>query len=163
MPFRPFHDLLPEMAERETRGIIIPPGAEQGLPPGNYAFVELFCDEPGCDCRRAFLMVVASFAKEPQAVIAWGWETPSFYRKWYPRGSARDIRDLQGPILNDLSPATPMSQPLLDLFRTVILKDPAFVARVQRHYRLFREKIEENQERSAGRRGKRKLPTATST
>lgn len=56
MPFRLFHDLFPEIAERETRSVFLPV-AQNGLPAGGYAFKEMFCDEPGCDCRRAFFPV----------------------------------------------------------------------------------------------------------
>jgi hypothetical protein len=57
MPFQLFHDLFPEMAERETRSVIVPPGSPpSGLPPGQYAFLEMFCNEKGCDCRRVFLL-----------------------------------------------------------------------------------------------------------
>jgi hypothetical protein len=46
MPFRLFYDLLSEIAEAETRSVILPKGHD-GLPPGAYHFREMFCDEPG--------------------------------------------------------------------------------------------------------------------
>jgi hypothetical protein len=70
MPFVPFPDMCPEIAERETHTITVRPGAKLGLPPAHYEFVEMFCDEPGCDCRRVFLYVLSSLRQDVEAVIA---------------------------------------------------------------------------------------------
>ena len=72
MPFRLFHDFFPELAERETRTLTVLPGADLGVPPGEYGLLEMFCDEPGCDCRRVFFSVFSSASKRMDAVVAWG-------------------------------------------------------------------------------------------
>lgn len=41
-----------------SSGSIIP------LPPEEYSFIEMFCDEPECDCRRAFFTVISLPAKK---------------------------------------------------------------------------------------------------
>ena len=142
MPFQSFHDLFPDVAERETRTITVLPGSNLGLPPGQYAFPEMFCNEKGCDCRRVFFMVLASFSKEEQAVVAWGWEDIKFYRRWLKHGDREDARELQGPVLNLGSPETDLAPAILELARNVLLKDVAFTDRVRRHYRMFRDKVE---------------------
>lgn len=142
MPFRFFHDYFPAVAERETRSIMIPPQSDVGLPPGSYAFLEMFCDERGCDCRRVFFMVRASFCREEQAVVAWGWESTDFYEKWYKYGDREDAKLLQGPVLNMGSPETDLSDAILELTRDVLLKDAAYVERVKEHYRMFRERVD---------------------
>jgi len=143
MPYRFFHALFPKMAEEETRSITVPAGNSQtDLPAGDYAFCEMFCDEPGCDCRRVFFYVLASFRQGPEAVIAWGWESPQFYVNWMGDDDPLVIADLMGPCLNITSPQTELSRPLLDLARDVLLQDKAYVERVKRHYRLFRERID---------------------
>ena len=143
MPFRLFHDLFPEIAERETRSVFLPM-TKGGLTAGGYAFKEMFCDEPGCDCRRAFFWVDASFRDGPEAVISWGWEALAFYERWIKYGDKADARDLVGPILDPLSPETELSPHLLDLFKEVLLKDAEYVERVKRHYSMFRGAIETN-------------------
>ncbi len=137
-----FHDYFPELAEQETRSITILPGSNLGLPPGEYGFLEMFCDEPGCDCRRVFLHVVCSFRKDAQAVIAWGWEDLDFYRRWFQYGDRADAVELKGPVLNALSPATELAPALVAFVRTVLLKDSEYVARIKRHYEMFRAKID---------------------
>lgn len=38
MPYRQFHDFFPDVAERETRTLIVPPGSTKAaLPVGEYA------------------------------------------------------------------------------------------------------------------------------
>ena len=141
MPFRLFHDLFPDVAERETRSVFLPL-AQGGLPAGGYAFREMFCDEPECDCRRVFFWVDTSFRDRVQAVIAWGWEDLAFYDRWLKYGDKEEAQELIGPVLNLGSPGTELAPHILELFRQVLLKDPEYIERVKQHYRIFRDAIE---------------------
>ena len=82
MPYVSFHEYFPEIAERETRTITLLENSGLELPPGQYSLLELYCDEPGCDCRRVFLCVVTSRINAVEAVIAYGWEDAEFYARW---------------------------------------------------------------------------------
>jgi len=159
MPFRLFHELYPEIAEKETRTITVLQDSDVGVPPGEYGFLEMFCNEPGCDCRRVFFMVMTPAIKGPAAIVAWGWEDRDFYRRWM-KGPAddSDLDELTGPVLNFGSPETYLSEAILDLTRKVLLRDTAFVERVKRHYAMFREKIERKSTTAGGRasRGSRR-------
>ena len=68
MPFAPFHDYFPQVAEQEKRMITVLDGSSAGVPPGDYSLLEMYCDEPGCDCRRVFLYILSSFRKDVEAV-----------------------------------------------------------------------------------------------
>lgn len=46
------------------------------------------------------------------------------------------LMDLQGPILNVGSPQSPLAPAILRLTEDVLLKDPAYVDRIKRHYTL---------------------------
>ena len=144
MPFELLYERLPDLAEAETRTISLPHGlAELGLPPSDYAFCEMFCNDPGCDCRRAFFAVRSSRSDELEAVIAYGWESADFYRKWFRSGwTPDDIKLLQGPCLNIGSPETRHSDALLKLFVEVLLPQKEYIERVKRHYRLFRATVD---------------------
>jgi hypothetical protein len=63
----PFYSRLPELAAHETRGVVILPG-QLGVPVGHYAFVEFYCEEEDCDCRRVLLQVWKS--DRPGVVLA---------------------------------------------------------------------------------------------
>src|SRR5439155_1525431 len=73
MPFVAFDKLCLETAERETRTIILQ-CARAGLPAGSYQFLEMFCDESGCDCRRVMFSVFGATAERqnPQRSSATG-------------------------------------------------------------------------------------------
>ena len=47
------------MAERETRTVTVQEGNPWGVPGDEYALVESYCTDPGCDCRRVMLNVLA--------------------------------------------------------------------------------------------------------
>jgi len=142
MPYVLFHEYFPELAERETRSITIPKGSPSGLPADEYGFLELFCNEPGCDCRRVMFNVLSSLRGKAEAVIAWGWESPEFYARWLGDDDPRIIGDLKGPALNLASPQSRLAPMLLELVKEVLLTDNAYVERVKKHYRMFRDKID---------------------
>lgn len=141
MPYVSFHDYFPEIAERETRTLILP-RPTGGLPQGPYTLIEMFCDEPGCDCRRVFFYVVASFREGPEAVVAYGWEDEAFYARWMKDDDPLAIEELKGPVLNLGSPQSDLAPAVLDLVTKVALTDTAFIERVKRHYRMFRDKVD---------------------
>jgi len=142
MPFTLFHDYFPQVAKKETRYLTLPPDSGFGLPAGSYAFPELFCDEPGCDCRRVMFSVVTSFRGGIQAVVAWGWEDLEFYARWMKFGDRAMAKELKGPVLNMGSPATKLAPGILVLVLEILLRDPVYTERVKRHYRMFRERID---------------------
>jgi hypothetical protein len=153
-----FYSRFPELAKRETRSLIVPSDTPGPLPPDEYGFLEMFCDEPGCDCRRVFLMVVGKHAPECHAVIAYGWESSEFYMKWMHEDNPEMAARLKRPILNPGSPATGIAPILLHYAEHVLLRDIAYVDRIKRHYEMFRAPIDARpQPHSKGKRsGKRK-------
>jgi hypothetical protein len=139
MPMIPFMERFPELGARETRSVTVP--QQQDLPEGEYGFVELYCDEPGCDCRRVVIDVLRSETgwSKVWATISYGWESLDFYRKWGMSDS--DPIQIKGPYLDPLNPQTKYSSALLNLFR-FLLQSPEYVARLQRHYQMFRESVD---------------------
>ena len=121
MPYAPFYEYFPEIAQNETRSITIPKQLSSGLPAGEYGFLEMYCDERKCDCRRVFLYVVSPSNKKPLAVIAYGWESREFYAKWMGDDSPEVIKELRGPTLNMTSPQSNLAPAILDLVKEVLL------------------------------------------
>ena len=142
MPYAAFQELFPEVARSETRSVIVSPGANPGLPPAEYKFFEMYCDEPGCDCRRVMFSVMSSATGRMEAVVAWGWESLDFYRRWMGSDDPEMVKEMQGPVLNLGSPQTENSAAILELARRFLLNDPAYMERLKRHYTMFREKID---------------------
>jgi hypothetical protein len=142
MPFVLFHDHFPEIAEQETRTIIVLENSSLGLPSAHYSLLEMFCDEPGCDCRRVFFYVVSSLRKDVEAVIAYGWESAEFYARWMRTDDPEIIKELQGPILNWGSPQSDLAPAILRVVRDLVFRDSDYVERLKRHYGMFRDKID---------------------
>ena len=138
MPMIPFMERFPELGARETRSVTA--AHRQDLPDGEYGFVELYCDEPDCDCRRVMIDVLRPETgwNKIWATISYGWESLDFYRKW--GGAGNDPIGIKGPYLDSLNPQTKYSSTLLDLFR-LLIQSPDYVKRLQRHYQMFRESV----------------------
>jgi hypothetical protein len=158
MPYALFHNLFPEVAKRETRTVIVMHRLHFALPPAQYSFLEMFCDEPGCDCRRVLFSVMSSRHEDVQAVIGWGWEDKEYYAKWMGRNDPAIIEEMKGPALNLASPQSNLAPGLLELFRNVLLQDTGYLERVKRHYAMFREEIDSKHKPAVPRKkgGKRK-------
>ena len=127
MAMIPFMQRFPEVGARETRCVTVP--QRQSLPQGDYGFVEFYCDEPDCDCRRVMIDVLRpeTGGSKVWATISYGWESLDFYRQWDGGGS--DPVQIKGPYLDPLNPQTKYSSALLDLFRFLI-QSPEYVARL---------------------------------
>lgn len=152
MPFTRFRDRFRDLADRETRTISPLQDSASGLPAGQYAFLEMFCDEPGCDCRRVLFTVVDTASGRCEAVINFGWEDASFYAAWLREDDPHMVAALQGPALH-LGPAQGKhANAILDFAKRLLLGDAAYVARIKRHYAMFREDVEQgNRPGPAGR------------
>lgn len=137
MAMTPFYTKFRDLAIAETRTVLIPAGTP--LPAGEYGFMEFYCDDPGCDCRRVVLQALRPDSGDKVwASINYGWEQPSYYRKWMS-SNARLARGMAGATLDPLNPQTEYSAELLDLFQQVVLKDPAYIRRLRRHYEMFKK------------------------
>jgi len=130
-----FFNKFPEIAEKETRCIIIPKG--NPIPAGNYYMAESFCNDKKCDCRRAFINVI--YNDKIAATIGFGWEDLAFYEKWAHDKSL--VSDLKGPILELGGVSTKYSEKILLLFKEFIMQDKFFIERVKRHYKMFKDAL----------------------
>jgi len=101
MPYIPFYEKFPEIAEKETR--VITAINDPELHHGDYGLLESYCDEAGCDCRRVFFNVYSERRNELVAVIAYGWEDSKFYADLFGGNDPKIIEELNGPILNSSS------------------------------------------------------------
>jgi len=136
MAMTPFYTRFHDLAFAETRTAVVP--SHPTLPRGPWGFLEFYCDEPDCDCRRVLFQVVLDENDDTRvwASINYGWETHSFYRRW-----SRDpltARQITGASLDPLNPQSEHSHALLELFQVVLLRDAEYIERIKRHYRMFK-------------------------
>jgi len=96
------------------------------IPKGSYGFIEFYCTDKGCDCRRTTLFVLNEKMQE-KAVISMGFDPDD---------------DLAGPFLDDFHKQSPYAGQLLDIFVELINEYPEFLVSMHRHYREVRTRIE---------------------
>jgi hypothetical protein len=123
----------------ETRVLtLMDPGF--GLPPNEYAFVEFYCADPSCDCRRVILQVWSKDTPgKALATISYGWEDEAFYTDWN-YGDAQMGREMKGPVLELLQPQSNLADKLLHQFKKTIMSDKAYLKRLETHYAFAKEK-----------------------
>jgi hypothetical protein len=142
--FQLLYERQPELAESETRALTFLE-SEGDIPSGEYSFAEAFCAGANCDCRRAMFFVyrrdLGAERSTPEHVttIGYGWEPLSFYVKWM-FGDREGAKFARGPIIEPNSPNAGYgyAQQLLKAFEGTCLSSPDYVARVRRHYELFK-------------------------
>ena len=127
MPMTDFFQVFRKLAGSELRTVTVPPGRGGSLPPDLYAFIELYCDEPDCDCRRVTLAVIAESKRRLVAHINLGFDSAD---------------EMAGPFLDPLNVQASFAPALLEFFTDMINRDPAYLGRLHRHYVMFKEHCE---------------------
>lgn len=141
MIFKRFIEFFPEMAEKETRRITL--RNDPQIPDGEYAFVDSFCDDKDCDCRRVYfdvLQIDPHYKPIHAATISYGWEDLDFYLSWSPYLPPEVATELKGPILQPSEKQSRYGQRFLKLFESKLLADPDYIERIKRHYVMFKAK-----------------------
>lgn len=149
MFYVPFHEHFPDLARTETRSATVVNNPY--LPDGEYGLIELYCNKPGCDCRRVMFNIVTPDSPKALAVIAYGWESAEFYARWFGSHNPQIIQQMQGLVLNPNSPQSELAPGLLELVR-YLLADEVYLARIKRHYTLFKQAVNEKAGRTSQRR-----------
>jgi len=118
----PYIELFPQQGQNECRVAYV--SNHNQLPPDEYAFLELYCTDTDCDCRRVMINVIGR-SHQHLATLNYGF----------------DKKDkMAGPFLDPLNPQSKYSKVLLDLF-CWILQDSAYRARLENHYQQFKTAI----------------------
>ena len=129
------------VAAEETRVLHVVD--HETIPPGEYGFLEFFCPDPACDCRRVTLRVTTPDGR-PWAFISYGWEKRAFYRRW---AHSKDADDMAGLSLDTLNDQSNLAEYFLGFFRHMVRTDRKYVERLKRHYRMFKVLSGEDPER----------------
>ena len=147
MSCEPFLERFGELTLKETRSVTVFEN-HPALPADEYGLIELYCNDEACDCRRVMFDVISKKRNVSVAVVAYGWENASFYRKWFrgnDEATARlAIQEMVGLNLNSASHQSELAPAILKMIRG-ILQDPAYVIRIKRHYRMFKEMVDPGQ------------------
>lgn len=116
-----FGVLFPKIADDECRSILV--RGHPRVPDDDYAFLESYCVDAQCDCRRVMLNVFSRRADRIVATISYGFD--------------REEEDA-GPYLDPLNPQGKDAKRLLRLAQETVLPDAEYIARLERHYHLVK-------------------------
>ncbi len=108
------------------------------LPDGEYSFVDMYCSEPGCDCRKTMIQVLHN--GKLVSVINYGWESAAFYEKWMG-SEAKDVSfpPMAGATIDLSSPNQVSEEGVLGLFNALL--DEMWVAKFKRHYKSVKANV----------------------
>ena len=146
MPYEPFMEHFEKLGWKETRSITLFDNNDFGLPPDDYGLLESYCDDEDCDCRRVFLNIVSRKHNKIMAVVTYGWENEAFYYKWFGGVDSpfvhQAVKEMTGLGLNSASHQSKLAPAIMKMVGWALASDPAYVARLKRHYQMFKEKVD---------------------
>lgn len=133
MTLQEFASKFRRVAVEETRTIRVL--ERRDIPLGEYGFLEFFCADPDCDCRRVMLQVTTPDGRV-WASISFGWEKVRFYRRWAHDSDAAEV--MVGASLDPLNRQSEFAEWFLAFFREMVKTDRRYVERLKRHYHMFK-------------------------
>jgi len=137
MHFKPAGEVLGDIHQIRTVTI----SDEPRLPDGEYKFVDFYCTDKGCDCRKTIIQVF----HEDRCVstVNFGWEDPKYYFKWLHASEDDEMaQDMSGLSIDFMSPDLVSAEGILALLKH--LMDEKWLAMIKENYRLVREAQIEN-------------------
>lgn len=106
--------------------------AYRGLPVGNYALIEFYCDNPDCDCQGGAIEVlnlddVNKTITPTLALIDFSW--------------SNKLNNSWKFCLHDDSPKTRMAKTLLKCFKIKVKQDKDYADSLIKHYQMVKGQI----------------------
>jgi hypothetical protein len=131
---RSFNDLLPHLPHANDVFQIVLEGYGAELD-GTYDLVDLYCQDPACDCYKVSFLVLDA-KKNVLATIAYGWKSKSYYHRWGLDKEA--TRWLTHGFLDPWGIQSERSPIFLQGFLRMLNKNPQFISRIKRRYTIFK-------------------------
>ena len=118
-----FYQMFPDIGKKATR--VLTTFNDPKLGSDTYGFIEVYCVDPDCDCRRVILNVVRQSDSKHLATVNWAFD--------------KDAEDPR-PFLDRLNVQSELSDALLKMVG-VTLENKEYVQRLERHYRMVKEAV----------------------
>lgn len=138
MEFIPAGEIIGAAHQVRTVSIKLSPQ----LPDGEYSFIDMYCADPGCDCRKTMIQVMHK--GELVSVINYGWEPAPFYEKWMGSSATENpISTMHGASIDITSPDLVSRGGILALFNALL--NDIWIAKFKRHYKAVKNATEKEQ------------------
>lgn len=127
MKFIPAGEIIGEAHQVRTVSIKQSPQ----LPDGEYSFIDTYCADPGCDCRKTMIQVMHN--GKLVSILNYGWDSAAFYENWMG-SSAKDnpMPKMNGASIDITSPGLVSTDGILALFNALL--NDIWIAKFKRHY-----------------------------
>lgn len=133
-PFLPAGELLGPQCQ--VRTIVL--ADDNHLPDGEYTFVDTYCTDPGCDCRKTIIQVLLD--GKLVSLVNFGWESPKFYLRWLGSATDRELAAEMSGVSIDFSSPDRVSRKGMLLLMNHLLDDK-WTSLIKDHYRSIRTTI----------------------
>ena len=105
---------------------------------GSYAFLESYCDDPECDCRKVMINVINMKKSDTiLATIGYGWESEKFYAEWI--GDKKMGKEITGAYFEAAGVQTKYAGEFLQLWKLMTAQNKEYVNRLKRHYVMWKK------------------------
>jgi hypothetical protein len=102
------------------------------LPDGDYSFIDMYCSDPKCDCRKTMIQVLRN--GKHVSTINYGWESAVFYKMWMGSSSwDNQFPPMSGATIDLTSPNLVAEEGMLGLFNALL--NDMWIAKFKRHYK----------------------------
>ena len=144
MEFVPAGEFIGDAHQVRTVGLRDSPQ----LPDGDYRFVDTYCTDPSCDCRKTMILVYRN--DKHVSTINYGWESRAFYREWMGHSSQNDIElSMSGSSIDITSPNHVPPRAMLAFFQALL--DENWIAKFKTHYASVKAKVAETGKKKKSR------------
>jgi hypothetical protein len=108
------------------------------LPDGEYSFIDMYCSDPNCDCRKTMIRVMHH--ERTVAIINYGWESPAFYEKWMGNIKGADLfSPMNGASIDLSSPNLVNEEGILGLFNALL--NDMWIEKFKHHYKKVKAAV----------------------
>ena len=106
------------------------------LPDGKYTFIEFYCTDSNCDCRKTIIRIHHN--GHHVSTINYGWESPKFYAKW-GRIDDEMSREMSGLSIDYTSPDEINPDATIALLEQLL--DEQYISKLKSTYKQVRTTI----------------------
>ena len=137
-----FSSEFPDVALNEARCIIAK--EMRDIPNGEYIFLDSYCDDPDCDCRRVIINIISKDAPgNILATINYGWESVEFYKEFLYSDDEEEARLAAAATLDFLNFQSDLAPAFLEIFKDTLTQ--SYVKTLKSHYEMFKKAIKQKQ------------------
>jgi len=134
MEFIPAGEIIGQ--EHQVRTVSIKRSPQ--LPDGEYSFIENYCADSECDCRKTMIQVVHN--EKLVSVINYGWESATFYESWMGGGAMdNSMTKMHGATIDITSPDLVSRDGMLALFNALL--NDIWIEKFKCHYNAVKAAI----------------------